>query len=263
MLRALILSGVLLMAVGFGAAGWQYWRAMPAGSEEVAAGERETAPTETERGPWLASDTGAVVARDLGLAYLDQNRLVPGRMLVLTRTAPLSALLGEGESLPEPVFLEVMADIRAPVLADGVCAALTVGPAADCAMHSARVVPGSVDAGSGTARFQLEFAYRLKPEEGDLPDPATQVFRNATLPWVRDPESGALSDPGAAVAALAAAAGEACAALESGEACRIIGLGLDWTSPEAVSGEFSLGWLDALPQGIEAAPPLVTPAPEN
>ena len=39
MLRLLIGTGVLLMAVGFGAAGWQYWQSLP----KVAAVEVEAA----------------------------------------------------------------------------------------------------------------------------------------------------------------------------------------------------------------------------
>jgi hypothetical protein len=262
MLRALIVTGLLLMGIGFGAAGWQYWSGMPAAGVPGAADRSSAAVADGVPSVWLASDTGAVIGKGEGEAYLAQDRLVPGRMLVVTRTAPLSALLGDGETLPEPVFLDVFADIRAPVLADGICAALTSGPAADCVMHSARVLPDSIDPTSGTGRFRLEFAYRLKPEEAELRDLAAQVYRSLTLPWVPAEDSPGPTDPASAVAMLVTAAADACAGEAVGQACRIVGLSLDWVSAQQIGGSVSIGWLDDLPPGIEPAPPL-TPAPGN
>jgi hypothetical protein len=262
MLRVLIVTGLLLMGIGFGAAAWQYWSGMPAAAVPGAADGSSAAVADQDPSVWLASDTGAVIGKDEGEAYLVQDRLVPGRMLVVTRTALLSALLGEGETLPEPVFLDVFADIRAPVLADGICAALTSGPAADCVMHSARVLSDSIDRTSGTARFRLEFAYRLKPEEAELPDLATQVYRSQTIQWAPAEEDPSPADPASAVAKLVTAAAEACAGEAVGQSCRIVDLSLDWISPQQLEGSARIGWLDDLPPGIEPAPTL-TPAPEN
>lgn len=258
MLRVLIVSGLLLMTVGFGAAGWQYWTSLQ--QPAPVAATPDPAPTEQSATVWLVSDTGAVIPKDIGRIYLEQDRLVPGRSLVVTRTAPLSALLGEGETLPETDYLEVMADIRAPRLAEGICPVLAAGRVADCAMNSARVVPGSVDPAAGTARFRLEFAYRLRPEEADMPDPTTRVYRSRTLVWSPATDAPPPPDLAGALAALAAAADEACLAEEVGDICRIVGLELDWMGPTRMTGEVAIAWLDAFPEGMQSAPSL-TPAP--
>ena len=56
MLRILLGTGALLMAVGFGAAGWQYWQSLPK-AEPVAAAEEQavepSAPKAVQRQRWL------------------------------------------------------------------------------------------------------------------------------------------------------------------------------------------------------------------
>ena len=100
MLRLLIGTGVLLMAVGFGAAGWQYWQSLP----KVAAVEVEAATPQVAavvRQSWLISPSGGLIPQDEVRAYLAQERFVQGRTVRVQRQASLNALLAEGEKLPE------------------------------------------------------------------------------------------------------------------------------------------------------------------
>ncbi|OYX24059.1 MAG: hypothetical protein B7Z10_09950 [Rhodobacterales bacterium 32-66-7] len=131
MLRLLITTGVLLMVVGFGTAGWQYWQ----NSVATAPG---TSPVADGTDVWLGTPTGGIVPAEVTAGFLLQDRFVPGRIATILRTAALTDLLRDGESLPDPVFLEVMADIRAPLLAEGLCPVLTGSIAADCATFPAR-----------------------------------------------------------------------------------------------------------------------------
>jgi hypothetical protein len=261
MLRLLIGSGLLLMAVGFGAAGWQYWQGLPGTAAEPSADDQRdqaAPPLQT----WLMSPTGALVPRADVRAYLLQDRLVQGRAVTITRTARLNDLLIEGEKLPEPPYLEVLADIRAPGIADALCPVLTSGFARTCAVNAARVVEGSVDEVLGTARFRIELVYRQTPEETALPDLASHVLHVRSLPLDLSADPAA---QGSAEAALAAAllATEAGCAAEGGLACRVLDLSLDWTPglpPRAVA---RLAWLAPLPEGMFIAPTLDTPPPEG
>ena len=98
MLRLLIGTGVLLMAVGFGAAGWQYWQSLP----KVAAVEVEAATPQVAavvRQSWLISPSGGLIPQDEVRAYLAQERFIQGRTVRVQRQASLNALLAEGEKL--------------------------------------------------------------------------------------------------------------------------------------------------------------------
>lgn len=255
MLRLLIGTGVLLMAVGFGAAGWQYWQSLP----KVAAVEVEAATPQVAavvRQSWLISPSGGLIPQDEVRAYLAQERFVQGRTVRVQRQASLNALLAEGEKLPEPAFLEVLADIRAPRVATGLCEVLQQSLAQDCAVHSARVVKGSVDLVQGTALFQLELVYRLREEGGELPDLAAHVLRSDVVRL--DLEAGAegTASPEAALQVLLAALSEACLAETEGDLCRPMQLSLDWSPGQPVSARAGIAWLDPLPKGMFVAPPL-------
>ncbi len=257
MLRFLIGTGALLMAVGFGAAGLQYWQSLPsvAPAEPVAAAEAAPAAV---RQSWLISPTGGLVLQEEVRAYLEQEMFVPGRSLKVRRQASLGDLLAEGEKLPEAPFLQVLADIRAPRVAEGLCPVLLETIAQDCAVHSARVVEGSVDPMEGTALFDLELVYRLKDDGGELPDLAARVLRSETIQL--DFEAGAegTATPEAALRAAVSTLAEACVAEAVGEVCRPIRLSLDWRPGQPVSARVGIAWLDPLPKGIFMAPPLQT-----
>lgn len=256
MLRLLIILGVSLMLVGFGAAGWQYWQSLPASqvADPAVAKVTEEAPK-----VWLISETGGPVAEQDVRAYLAQNHSIPERSAEITMTAALSDLLTEGETLPEPAYLEVMADIRATVLAEALCPVLTSAFAAKCGVASARVVPGSVDAMQGTARFRISLSFAVTSGPDDLPDLALNVFRG----WQVDLPPGATArTTDAALADLAAAATAACAAPDVGQSCRVLRLSLDHASDGSVAGQVSLGTLFPLPEGMQFLPEIL-PAPKG
>lgn len=271
MLRVLITTGATLMLVGFGAAGWQYWRSLPDDpiSAEAGAGPDVTSPVSdlADRASpvlpqsWPISPTGGAVAVADVLAFLVQERSVPGRSAVITLTAAISDLVSEGEALPDPVFLEVFADIRAPLVAEGLCPVLTRGIARLCVVNAARVVPGSVDAARGTARFRIELSYGLGPDAGALPDLAAHVLdqKAADLP----PEAAAgHATAEAALASLTETATAACPAEKDGQACRVLRLSLDWAPGQPAAGQAQIGWLRPLPGSLRVAPP-IEPAPEG
>lgn len=270
MLKVLIGTGVLLMAIGFGAAGWQYWQTMPKAEAAATAPDPEAAPDaapapaadasapSAPRQGWLISPTGGLIPQDDVRAYLAQDRFVEGRILKVTRQATLASLLAEGEKLPETPFLQVLADIRAPKVAEGLCAVLTQSIAQDCAVNAARVVEDSVDAAAGTARFRLELVYRLRDPGTDLPDLAAHVLQTDIVRLDLDPGAEGTSSPDAALQAALAAVAVACDAETVGEACRLQRLDLDWTPGHAVSARGKIAWLDPLPKGMFVAPPLDT-----
>lgn len=259
MLRLLIGSGVLLMAVGFGAAGWQYWQSLPksAPTEPVAAAEAAPAPV-PERQGWLISPTGGLVPQEDVQSYLAQDRFVPGRRLLVERQANLADLLAEGEKLPEPAFQEVLADIRAPRVAEGLCPVLLETIAQDCAVNSARVVEGSVDLVQGTAQFRLELVYRLKDEAAALPDLAAHVLRSDLVAFRLEAGAEGTATVEAVLRTTLAALAEACAADSIGEVCRPMRMSIDWVPGQPVSPRIWIGWLDPLPEGMFVAPPLVS-----
>ncbi|MBA3908726.1 MAG: hypothetical protein C0524_02340 [Rhodobacter sp.] len=260
MLRILIGTGLLLMVVGFGAAGWQYWQSRPERAPEVIAevASQEVGPQQT----WLISPTGGLVPRDDVQAFLAQDRFVPSRTVAITRTAPLTDLLADGETLPETPYLQVLADIRAPKTADGLCSVLLSRVAADCAVNAARVVDGSVDPVMGTAQFRIELVYRLKPADAEMPDLAANVLQGDRIRAELEAGSEASATIEAALAATVEAGLAACAERDAGQTCRILGLALDWSPDAPATGRADIAWLAPLPDGMFAAPPL-EPAPEG
>lgn len=259
MLRILIGTGLLLMAVGFGAAGWQYWQGRAGADPAAEADAAQGAPLPQT---WLVSPTGALVARDDVQAYLVQDRLIPGRAVTLTLTARLNDLLVEGEKLPEPAYLQVLADIRAPRVAQALCPVLTGSIARSCEVNSARVIDGSVNAVLGTARFQIELVYRETPEAEELPDLAAHVLGIRSVPLDLSADPAATTTAEATLALALQATGAACEA-EAGLACRVLGLSLDWSPGQTPRSVARIAWLAPLPEGMIIAPPLETATPEG
>lgn len=264
MLRLLIGTGVLLMSVGFGAAGWQYWQSLPKVEQAVTESPAPAplaapASAPTQRQSWLISPSGGLVRQADVRAYLAQERFAESRMVTVTRQARLAELLAEGETLPQPEYLEVLADIRAPKVAEGLCAVLVQSLATDCAVNEARVVPGSVDPVAGTARFRLELAYRL-PEPAELPDLAANVLRDDATALTLEPGAEGTDSPEAALAVALDLGADACAARSEGQLCRVVQVALDWETDRPVRARAKIAWLAPLPKGMFAAPPL-TPAP--
>ena len=265
MLRFVIATGVTLMLVGFGAAGWQYWQSLPDGPT-VDVAEAGTPPAISPGAAdlpksWPISPTGGAVPVADVRAYLDQDRSEPARLAVITLTAAIGDLGAENEALPDPVYYEVFADIRAPLLAEGLCPVLAKAIARLCVVHSARVVPGSVDAARGTARFRIELFYGLGPDAGVLPDLALHVLDQ--VPVVLAPETAAgHASVEAALAALIDTASAACPPEEDGQACRVLRLSLDWAPGQTASGQAVVSWLRPLPDSLRVAP-AVEPATEG
>lgn len=258
MLRILIGTGLLLMTVGFGAAGWQYWQSLPASPATNPAAQTAAAATSAVTGPqnWLISPAGGAIPQAEVQAYLAQDRFVPDRVLRVVRQAKLGDLLAEGEQLPEPAFLQVLADIRAPKVADGLCQVLLDSIAQDCAVSAGRVVDGSIDPVTGTARFTLDLVYRLKDAGEELPDLAAHVLRSDSVTVALQPGEEGSASPDAALSVLLAAVATACTADGVGQACRPTRLDIDWTPGQPVAARAVIDWLDPLPKGMFVAPPL-------
>jgi hypothetical protein len=265
MLRVLILFGVLLMAVGFGAAGWQYYQGLTPGAPAVAADEPTALPPQPAvevRQTWLISPTGGLASQDQVRSYLVQSRFVENRSVTFTRNVKLTDLLAEGEKLPDTPYLQVLADIRAPKAADGLCAVLTANLAEDCALKQARVVEDSVDLVAGTATMAVELVFREKSDGSELPDLAAHVLQSEIVRL--DLEAGApgSESPEAALAVAVDFARTACTAAHVGQVCRVQKIVGSWIPGQPQSFRAEIAWLDPLPEGVFAAPPL-EPAPEG
>jgi hypothetical protein len=255
MLRFLIVTGLLLMGIGFGAAGWQYWQGMA----PVDATSADATPAKVVRvQSWLISPTGGLVPQAEVRAYLQQDRYVESRTVKVTRSAKLSDLLAEGEKLPDPAYLQVLADIRAPKVAEALCAVLTASIASDCAVHSARSVEDSVDRAAGTAKFSIEIAFRQKLETPDLPDLAAHVLQGTSVRMELEPGAPGTESPEAALAAAVDLAKANCDGRGVGQSCRITDLSAEWAPGSPVNLGAKVAWLDPLPEGLFPAPPLDT-----
>jgi hypothetical protein len=265
MLRVLVLLGLLLMAVGFGAAGWQYYQSLTPGAPTIAADEPAALPPQPAvelSQTWLISPTGGLVPQDQVRTYLVQSRFVKDRRVIFTRGIRLADLLAEGEKLPDTPYLQVLADIRAPKAADGLCAVLTASLAEECALKEARVVEGSVDLVAGTATIAIELVFRETSDGSELPDLAAHVLRSEA---VRLDLAAGVPGSESAEAALAMAvdlARTSCAAEHVGQACRVQNIVAGWSPGQPLSFRAQVAWLDPLPDGVFAAPPL-EPAPEG
>jgi hypothetical protein len=252
MLRLLIGTGALLMLVGFGAAGWQYWQGIPVAGNG-ASGAVDPAVSGLASGVWLVTSTGAIVPEAEATAFLVQDRLVPERIVEVTATAALGSLLLAGEKLPAAPYLEVLADIRAPRLAQALCPILTDAIARTCMVVSARVVPGSVDALRSEARFVMALAYRESVDAAALPDLAAHVLRSET---VRPDPAAASNGIEAVLTGTVQAAVAACAAEDRAATCRVLGMTVDWTPGTRGRAEARVAWLSPLPEGMFPAPPI-------
>ncbi len=257
LLRVIIGLGFVLLIGGFGAAGWQYLQSMPAAEAAPAVAENQgrDAGAETPQ-TWLISPSGGLTRRDDAEAYLDQARFVESRVVRITQTARLTALLAEGEKLPEEPYLQVLSDIRAPMLAAGLCAALQDKLAAACAVQSARVVEGSVDPVAGTAEFRIDLVYRLKPEPEVLPDLATHMLMTGPVDVVVEPGSEAAASSENLLRAASDAVIAACDGAKAAAGCRVMAVNITWPGDGSGAARAEIGWLAALPKGMYPAPPL-------
>lgn len=265
LLRVLIGLGVALMLLGFGAAGVQYLRQDSAADSGLAAATSASAPASAPAAaavvaqPWLVSPTGGAVSVADTDAYLVQDRFVEARVATITRTALLTDLLQDGERLPEAPYLQVLADIRAPMVAGKLCDVLLQGIAAECAVHRARVVDGSVDPVAGKARFKVDLAYRLKPADEALPDLATHVLMSDRISQEYETGADAAPRPEDLLGAAVEAALAACAATKGARSCRVMGIDATWFDSGAGTAQARIGWLAPLPKGMVTAPPLGKP----
>lgn len=270
MLRILVVLGVLLMAVGFGAAGWQYYQGLtPGEATPDAATVAEDDPAEPPPQPavelrqtWLISPTGGLIAQDKVRSYLVQSRFVPGRRVFLTRSVRLADLLADGEKLPDAPYLQVLADIRAPKAAEGLCATLTSGLAEDCALKSAVAVENSVDPVAGTALVAIELVFRERSDGSDLPDLAAHVLQSESVSTQLEPGAPGTESAEAALATAVDLARSGCAAEHVGQACRVQTIITEWQPGQPTGIRADISWLDPLPAGVFPAPPL-EPAPEG
>ena len=260
MLKVVVGLGLLLMLAGFGMAGWQ---ALQTG--QPAADLAAIAPPDIQPKPaappapvisWLITPDGSPASRADLRAYLLQDRFVESRTVVIIRTAQLGDLLADGENLPDNAYLEVLSDIRAPKIAGQACEVLLATLAAECAVNSARVVPGSVEPATGKAQFRLELVYSLKPTETELPDLSRHALSSETLNIAIDPASGRADSAEGLLRAAAEAAIAACGETARQKACRVLRLDLIWRGKGAGVARAEVGWLIPLPTGMFPVAPL-------
>lgn len=264
-LRVIVLLGILLVLGAGGAVGWQYWQSLP--KTEIAAEEGPVVPTGPQLAivgqpaqsaapdqKWMISPGGGLVGRDRAREWLKQDAFVKGRVVRLEFTAPLAALLDAGEVLPDQPYRMPFADIRAKKLAQDFCAPLIASVAAACAVTQVQVKEDSLDAAGETAVFVVEMAYALQPEGAPLPDLGTRALQSTSVRVSAEEAGAAAATPASFLAHTLSVTKAVCAT--SGEHCRMISLYLDWTSPEKADSRANIGWLEPLPKGMYAAPPL-------
>ncbi|WP_309668408.1 hypothetical protein [Tabrizicola sp.] len=263
LLKIIIGLGVMLMLAGFGAAGIQYWQGLPdqggvvaEASDPGAEPVEEDAATAKPKQTWLVSPTGGLVRRDDVLTYLAQERFVPSRTVAITRVVALQDLLVAGEKLPEQPYLQVLADIRAPMAATGACAVLLEELVADCAVQSARVVEDSVDLLAGTVRIRVELVFRLKPDAEELPDLSARAFSTDIVDLTFDAGTEGAGTVGDLLLSTVRAAQTACKAQKRTEACRVMRMDVTWEGDGAGTAQAVIGSLARLPKGMYPAPPL-------
>jgi hypothetical protein len=254
-----VLTNVTLLALllGLGAATWRYWQGGAARPVTVTGGQVEDDLSAVLQG-WLISPTGGPVAEADVRAYLLQDRAVDDRMLTVTMTAPLTDLLVGDESLPDPVYFDALAEIRAPLLAERLCPVLSASLATRCTVASAHLTRGRVDPATATAAFRLEIYYSEAASLDDLPDLARHVLDTRSIALA--PGTGPGQTVETALEALLRSAAEACAQEAAGQACRVLRMSLDFSPGQPATGRAVIGALVPLPETMRAAPEL-TPAP--
>lgn len=284
LVRIVLFLGLSLILFAGGAVGWQYWQGL-AGGDTAAAPPATPAPATsgdpaaTSGAPvlgligqiepvsapaqnWLISPGGELVDCRSLRQWLRQDSLVEGREIHLSFTAPMADLLSPGEALPAPVYRQVFADIRAPVLARGLCEIVVKdGSVAACAFHSARVPDGGVSEDGATVEVSVSLAYALTAEAEPLPDLAAHVLHEDYLYLPGSgPEAFSAATPQELVAVALAELPKACPQ-EAASHCRLLGMNLRWKGPGNVDATGRIAWLAPMPQGMYPAPPLEA-APE-
>lgn len=275
LVRIVLFLGLSLVLFAGGAVGWQWWQGNPvAAPAQTAAAEAPAADAPASAAPqtglvgaiepvsapaqnWLITPGGGLVDRDTVRAWLRQDRLVEVRHVDIGFSAPLSALLAPGESLPAPVYRPVFADIRAKALAEGLCAPVVATIASACAVHMARAPEGGLSEDGETARFAFRLVFTQKPEAEPLPDLSTRILmRDFARVLADDAPADALATPAAALQT--ALAGVTAACPPGGSHCRLLRLALDWKGPGQAESRAEIAWLMPLPAGMYPAPPLET-----
>lgn len=269
LLRIVLFLGIALVLGAGGAAGWQYWQTMApaqqAGDAPAAAPEaalvKGQAPARTQSAApsqsWLISPGGELVKRKLAEAFLEQDRFVPSRNVLMRFRAPLTALLSEGEGLPAPVYREAFAEVRANMLAVPLCAPLIEMMAQGCAVTEVALVQDSYDPATDTAEFRVRLAFTLKPEAQPLPDLATRVLKRDSLAGESETVSGK-SDPARRLRDVARLAAETCSQqMAAGNFCRVSAIEIAISDPARASFGISYESLHPLPRGMYPAPPLM------
>ncbi|VDC30050.1 hypothetical protein [Pseudogemmobacter humi] len=273
LVRIILILGVALMLFAGGAAGWQYWQQNFAAPELAAAtgtAVQETPPetlpdaagaptAETPAQTWLISLTGELVDTETVTAFLLQDRFVEDRVFRISMRVPMTAFLAEGETLPDPVYRPVFADIRAPRLVAGMCGMLLDAWAGSCRMGEAGVRGESYDPETETVELELRLYYTQKPGEVPLPDLKSHVMQQDWLNVAARLGKQELEGADAmelAAATIRAAAG-ICAEVEArGQACRILKMSMQWDSPEDFTGQVTWAWMEPMPKGMYPAAPL-------
>lgn len=254
--------GMLALAFVLVAAGWRFWPNGAVNQPGVPSAGRAGAALADEAEIWLISPTGAPVAASDVQDYLMQDRSTPNRALAVTMVALVEDLLVDGEALPDPVYLEALADIRAPLLAKRLCPILLGRLVNRCTLAAAMVERGSIDPALGTGVFRLKIDYSQTLGSDDLPDLARYFLdvRPVDLQPLADGTS--ITSVETALQALLGVAEAACLAEDAGQNCRILRLSLDFAFGGQVSGQAVIGSLYPLPDSLRPAPELI-PAPEG
>ena len=271
LLRVVLFLGVVLIAVAGGAAGWQYWQSLP----QTVAVAADAAPTSAAPKPvsapplapaegaaqasqnWLISAGGGLVPREDVRNFLGQHKFDETRGLRFQFRAPLSALLSEGEVLPDPVFAEAFAEVRAMAVATRLCEPLLQAWAQGCAVASAELVEESYEQSTQTAEFMVNVVFTLKPEAAPLPDLGTRSFRSDYVRFTQDDVFINADTPETLLASALETATLSCRVLiANDQPCRVMQMSLIWENPEKAQGHVEIGVLGPLPQGMYAAPPL-------
>ncbi len=206
---------------------------------------------------WLISAGGGLVPREDVRNFLAQHKFDETRGLRFQFRAPLSALLSEGEVLPDHVFAEAFAEVRAMAIATRLCEPLLQAWAQGCAVTSAELVDESYERVTQTAEFLVNVVYTLKPEAKPLPDLGTRSFRSDYVRFDQDDAFVNAATPETLLASAIETATLSCRVLiADDQPCRVMQMSLIWENAEKAAGHVEIGVLGPLPQGVFPAPPL-------